>query len=145
MIFVFRRFGSLLALVFAVTSLSAEEMVVDFSRDIRPILSENCFFCHGPDANQRQADLRMDTRDGALSVIEAGNSTAGDLIERLLTDDDDLRMPPANSNRAVSAEEVDLIRKWIDQGAEWEKTLVVSADHQTQCPQSRFRFGRAAA
>ena len=94
---------------------------VDFVRDIRPILSENCVFCHGPDENQRQADLRLDTHDGALSVIETDDADASELLSRLITDDDDLKMPPPDSNRALTKQQIDLVRTWIDQGAKWEQ------------------------
>jgi len=62
---------------------------IDFNRDIRPILSDKCNFCHGPDENTREAGLRLDIRDEAIDVIESG-----ELIERINSDDDDLRMPP---------------------------------------------------
>ena len=107
-----------------VARLAAE---IDFARDIRPILSENCFFCHGPDAKQREADLRLDTADGAASVIEAShNSTASELFQRLVSDDDDARMPPSDSNRSLTAAQIGLIGQWIDDGARWAKPLVVS-------------------
>ncbi len=94
---------------------------VDFVRDIRPILSENCFFCHGPDSDQREADLRLDTPDGAATVIVPSESEASELLARLITDDDDLKMPPPDSNRTVTPAQTELIRRWIDQGASWQQ------------------------
>ena len=95
---------------------------VDFSRDIRPILSNTCFKCHGPDANTREADLRLDTRDdvvGDNTVIVPGNIQDSELYQRLISDDPDLLMPPPESGRSLDPEEIELIRKWIDQGAAW--------------------------
>lgn len=95
---------------------------VDFNQDVRPILSENCFFCHGQDPNQRQADLRLDQREPA---IEAGAITPGDiesyLIERIYSDDSDLLMPPPDSNRQLSDQQKEVLRSWIEQGAEYQE------------------------
>ncbi len=98
-------------------SLSAEK--IDFNRDIRPILSENCFHCHGPDAEQRQADLRLDEHAGALEAIKAGDRQKSELFLRVSTTDEDLRMPPVDSNRILSAKQIKLLGDWIDQGADW--------------------------
>ncbi len=93
---------------------------IDFARDVRPILSENCSFCHGPDDQQREADLRLDTSDGAWSVIDKGSSSTSELYQRLISDDMDTVMPPPESNRELSEEQVEILRRWIDQGASWE-------------------------
>ncbi len=94
---------------------------VDFVRDIRPIISENCSFCHGPDEATREADLRLDTAAGAWSVLEKNHSDQSELVRRITTDDADELMPPADSNRSLSPREKELIRRWIDQGAQWEQ------------------------
>ena len=94
---------------------------VDFVRDIRPIISENCVFCHGPDEAQRHADLRLDTEDGAMSAITAGDHHASDLFDRISNDDANTVMPPPESNRQLTATQIKLIGQWIDQGAAWEK------------------------
>ncbi len=76
---------------------------VDFARDIRPLLSDNCFACHGPDAKQRKADLRLDTREGALvyidgtSAVVPGKPSESELVRRVTTDDEDDLMPPPDS------------------------------------------------
>ncbi|MCX7390908.1 MAG: DUF1549 domain-containing protein, partial [Planctomycetia bacterium] len=99
---------------------------IRFDRDIHPILSENCFACHGPDADKREADLRLDsleeaTRDlGGQVAIVPGNSQASHLIERILSTDPDIQMPPAKSNKNLSLEQRNLLRQWIDQGAHYE-------------------------
>ena len=106
------------------TACSAEGSV-DFNRDIRPILSDRCFACHGPDAAAREAELRVDLREDALAdrggyaVIVPGDASQSTIIERLTTDDPDERMPPVDFGKELSEQEVDLIRQWIDQGAEW--------------------------
>jgi len=92
---------------------------IDFSRDIRPILSDNCFFCHGPDAKRREADLRLDQRESALAVVKAGDSAASELIRRITSSDPDELMPPPKSHRELTAAQKELIARWIDAGAAW--------------------------
>lgn len=100
--------------------------VVEFNRDIRPILSDNCIFCHGPDNNKREADLRLDTElgllgaDGLPGVVKAGKPEESELFRRLLTTEESERMPPASSHKSLTAEQIDLIRRWIEQGAQYE-------------------------
>jgi mono/diheme cytochrome c family protein len=99
---------------------------IDFSREIRPILSDKCFACHGPDAQARQANLRLDTREGAFAdrggyrVIVPGNSAASKLYQKISARDQSVRMPPVTSGRTLTPAQVELIRRWIDQGAPWE-------------------------
>ena len=92
-----------------------------FNRDVRPILSDLCFACHGPDTNHREADLRLDQRDGALSVIQVNDASASELVRRMLSHDDQERMPPPKSNRQPTKEQIEIIKRWIDQGAVWEE------------------------
>ena len=94
---------------------------VDFARDIRPIISENCVFCHGPDEAERQADLRLDTEEGALTVLEPQDPESSELYQRIITDDPDTLMPPLDSNRKLTAEQIDLVSRWIKAGAKWEQ------------------------
>lgn len=94
---------------------------VDFVRDIRPIISENCAFCHGPDEASREADLRLDLESGAAAVIENGNSAESELYRRLISDDEFELMPPPDSNRSLTPKQIELVRRWIDQGAPWEQ------------------------
>jgi len=92
---------------------------VDFDREIRPILSDKCFTCHGPDAEARQADLRLDTKEGILDyVVVPGEPDDSELVLRITSDDDDYRMPPPASRRTLSDEDKELIRRWIAEGAE---------------------------
>lgn len=106
---------------------SAKERKVDFDRDIRPILSDNCFHCHGPDAKNRKAKLQLNTFELATSkrkrgaAIIPGNAKASDLIKRMITADEDDVMPPTDSNRHVSKEEIELLKHWINEGAEYSE------------------------
>ena len=99
---------------------------IDFNRDIRPIFSANCYFCHGPDKNKRKADLRLDTKDGLFSVREdrhtviPDNPDDSELFRRITAADPDVRMPDPKSNKRLSYREIALIRKWIEQGAPWK-------------------------
>ncbi|WP_202796962.1 DUF1553 domain-containing protein [Pedosphaera parvula] len=100
---------------------------VNFSRDVLPILSDNCYQCHGPDEGARKAKLRFDTKDGAFrvkdgkAVIAPGKSSKSELIRRITTTDVDDLMPPPKSNRKLTAQQIDLLRRWIDQGAVWSR------------------------
>lgn len=98
---------------------------IQFNRDIRPILAENCFQCHGPDEKKRAAKLRIDTRDGATAMrkhgpaIVPGQSGKSSLIQRVRATDED-RMPPPESGKKLTARQLELLQKWIDQGAEYQ-------------------------
>ena len=93
-----------------------------FSREVLPILSENCFSCHGPDEANRKADLRVDSRDGALQALVPGNAEASELIARILSDEDDLVMPPPSSHKPrLKPDEVATLKAWIQSGATWGK------------------------
>jgi hypothetical protein len=94
---------------------------VRFGRDILPILSENCYKCHGPDEKARKAKLRLDIREGAMKVVEPGKSDESKIIRRVFSSDPEERMPPPKSNRKLNAEQKDLLRRWVDQGAPWGK------------------------
>ena len=94
---------------------------VDYNRDIRPILSDNCFACHGPDARQRKADLRLDIREAVLAhdkVLVPGKSSESELIRRLVATDNKL-MPPKKSGKSLTPAQIDLLRRWVDQGASY--------------------------
>ncbi|MGB7159871.1 MAG: PSD1 and planctomycete cytochrome C domain-containing protein [Tepidisphaeraceae bacterium] len=99
---------------------------VDFNRDIRPILSENCYVCHGPDKNKRKADLRLDTKEGIFStpdeatIVVPREPDKSALLQRISTDDEDDRMPPSKTGKTLKPEQVALIKRWIEEGAEWK-------------------------
>lgn len=116
----FRPFILFLAVsTVSLTATAADESQVQFSRDILPLLSENCFFCHGPDDQNRQADLRLDTEDGALQAIDRSAPDESALLERILSDDADVMMPPPDSNRRLTSDQKELLRRWIREGAKW--------------------------
>jgi hypothetical protein len=105
----------------------AAEPPVSFNRDIRPILSDRCFQCHGPDENQRQAELRLDVPDGLTAkrdsgvVIAPGKPDESQLWQRITAADPAERMPPAESGKKLSQQEIATLRSWLEQGAKWEK------------------------
>ena len=115
---------------------------IDFNRDIRPILSSACFSCHGPDDDSREADLRLDTHDGALAdlgdyaAIVPGNAEESEAMRRILSEDPDERMPPAEGHEPLPEEEIDLLRRWIDQGASWSEHWAFSAPERPSVPQT---------
>lgn len=97
---------------------------VDFNLDVRPILSNNCLLCHGPDPEGVQAGLRLDSRDAAtieldsgMTAVVPGKPAESELIARILSDDEDLRMPPTDHGAALTPEQVDILKRWIEQGA----------------------------
>ncbi|MEM1293865.1 MAG: DUF1553 domain-containing protein [Verrucomicrobiota bacterium] len=92
-----------------------------FNRDVRPILSDNCFFCHGPDKETREGGLRLDTEEGALDAIVRGDPDASELIYRVLHGDDYELMPPPKSSRTLSEAEKQTLVKWVSQGAKWQE------------------------
>jgi hypothetical protein len=100
---------------------------VDFQREVRPILSNNCFQCHGPDEKTRLAGLRLDTREGAFEqrkdglVITPGNPKASLLIRRVTSANQALRMPPVHSKKTLTADQVGTLNRWIEQGADWKE------------------------
>ncbi|MDB5298691.1 MAG: hypothetical protein JWO87_354, partial [Phycisphaerales bacterium] len=99
---------------------------VDFNRDIRPIFSDNCYACHGPDKNKRKAGLRLDTQAGIFSKIEdrttvlPGHAGESELFRRITAADPKERMPDPKSNKRLTDREVALVKKWIEQGATWK-------------------------
>ena len=110
---------ALLAVALAATFYFADATEVSFDRDIRPLLSDNCFHCHGPDSQERKAKLRLDTRSGALadlggySSVAPGDPAKSELFLRISSDDPEEKMPPHDSNRKLSKKEIDLLKQWI--------------------------------
>jgi mono/diheme cytochrome c family protein len=101
---------------------------VDFNRQILPLLSENCFACHGPDASQRKAKLRLDTKEGAFAELRSGGhaivpgkSADSKIIEKITAADPQDRMPPAKTGKQLKPEQLALLKQWIDEGARWNQ------------------------
>jgi hypothetical protein len=96
---------------------------IEFNRDVRPILSDNCFYCHGPDKNHREADLRLDLRDEAITAkaIVPGKTGESELIARIVTTDEDDLMPPPDSHKKLTVRQKSILTKWIEQGATYQQ------------------------
>ncbi|MFO1062426.1 MAG: PSD1 and planctomycete cytochrome C domain-containing protein [Pirellulales bacterium] len=114
----------------------------NFSRDVRAILSDKCFQCHGPDEAKRQGGLRLDVRESALDkgdsgkhAIVAGKADESELIRRLVTSDADSHMPPAETKKVLTKEEVETLRRWIDAGAKYEGHWAFSTVVRPDVPQ----------
>ena len=117
------------------TAPSAAEEGVRFSRDVLPILSENCFACHGPDESQRKADLRLDTQEGALSALSPENPAESKLLLRVLSIDDEVVMPPPTSHKKrLTARQAETLRRWIEAGAPWGKHWAFERPIQVEPP-----------
>ena len=112
---------------------------LNFNRDIRPILSENCFYCHGVDGNKREADLRLDVREDALAMeaIVPGSLEDSEMYYRIHSEDEDEIMPPPESNRILTAEQKKILDRWIKEGAQYEKHWAFVAPIKKQVPQVR--------
>ena len=99
---------------------------VDFDLEIRPILSDHCFQCHGPDEQQREADLRLDVAEqvfadrGEYSVVVAGNRDQSELYRRITSTDEDERMPPVGTKHKLTRQQIERLGQWIEQGAPWK-------------------------
>ena len=131
----------LMALVVVGSAAIAAERPIDFNRDVRPILSDTCFACHGPDAAQRTTELRLDMRDSAVAKLESenvaivpGDPAASELIRRLTTDDEFSKMPPAETNKHVTPQQVEILRRWIAEGAEYKPHWAYLPPHRPTLP-----------
>ncbi len=124
------RFFSLFILILLILTIHVEVVnakKIKFDRDVLPILSDKCFACHGPDPATRQADLRLDIKEGAFSepsgypIIVPGEPENSELVLRITHENLDTRMPPQSQNRQPTQEQIDTIIQWIAEGAEWEE------------------------
>lgn len=134
----------LLAAAFICTQAAAQSPPqlprVDFSRDIRPILSDKCFACHGPDAEFREAELRLDIRSGVFEhpgkrkIVVPGKTGESLLWRRITHADPDQVMPPPDSGKTLSEQQRELLRRWIEQGAEWREHWAFTAPVRPEVP-----------
>ncbi|MEX2141688.1 MAG: PSD1 and planctomycete cytochrome C domain-containing protein [Pirellulales bacterium] len=121
-------FGTALALwlLGALSAAAAEPPKIQFNRDIRSILSQNCFACHGPDDDAREADLRLDIKAGLFGPVSdgvavvPGKAQASVLLQRIKSSDPDQRMPPADSGKKLTAEQIQTLERWVASGADWQ-------------------------
>ena len=118
--------GCLLLLQAASSADAAEPL--KFNRDIRPILSEHCFQCHGPDNNTREAGLRLDDREQAIQPAESdeiaivpGKPGSSELVRRIFSEDEDLVMPPPDFNKTLTAAQKQMLKQWVAEGAGYER------------------------
>ena len=113
---------------------------VSFNRDIRPILSDVCFKCHGPDEQQRVGKFRLDTKAGAFARVDGGHAVVphdvdGSLLfQRLTSSDAEVRMPPPDSGRTLTAQQIELLRQWITDGAQWQEHWAFISPQQPDLP-----------
>jgi hypothetical protein len=115
---------------------SQAQDAVDFARDIQPLLAENCFACHGKDADTRAADLRLDERDSAIDfgAIEEGDAENSTLIERVYEEDPDVIMPPPESGKKLTDKQKDLLKRWVEEGAPYAKHWSLVAPTKAELP-----------
>lgn len=111
-----------LSLCMLLSAFAYADAKIEYNKHIRPILAENCFACHGVDSDSREADLRLDQREAAIDMgaIEPGDIEASEMIARILTDDPDLVMPPPETKKSLTDAQKDLLRQWIQSGAEYQ-------------------------
>src|SRR5262249_13686821 len=134
-------FCSLGVLQSATRATEGSSKPVDFNRDILPILSDNCFICHGPDESRRKANLRLDVKAsefanrGGYYVVLPGKSAESKLYQKVSAKDETERMPPTFANRTLTAAQVDLIKRWIDEGAPYEKHWAFVAPKRPPVPE----------
>src|SRR5438128_3939334 len=114
---------------------------VDYQRDIRPLLADKCFACHGRDAEHREGGLRLDEREAALKggesgekAITPGQPDKSELVRRIFSSDPDERMPPAKSKKELSAGEKELLRRWVAEGAEYKAHWAFTAPVKPPVP-----------
>lgn len=131
----------LLGLVFGINLVGhAAEREIEFNRDVRPILSDKCFACHGPDEKTREAELRLDLRESAIAdrdgsyVISPGKPELSTLLERITSQEEYEQMPPPDAGQPLNAEEVDIIKRWIKQGAAYEAHWAYLAPQRPEVP-----------
>ena len=130
------RLGRLFVVAtFPSTIVSGAEL--DFNRDVRPILSDNCFFCHGFDEHERKADLRLDTAEGAAAVVLSKGGVESEFIYRILTDDKDDLMPPEDSHKTLSSEEIAILKQWVAEGAEYDEPWAYVQPEKADSPAVR--------
>jgi hypothetical protein len=138
------RFALVFALVVAPGSrLTAGE--VDFNRDIRPILSENCYHCHGPDKSTRKAKMRLDVREAALDkeAFVPGNPAESELLTRVRSTDPEEQMPPPDSHKKLTASQKDLLERWIAEGAEYQPHWAYIVPQRPAVPSGDSQAGPA--
>jgi hypothetical protein len=110
---------------------------VRFNRDVRPILSQTCFVCHGTDADQREAELRLDQEEGIRKAFAPGRLKQSEAWQRITSDDPDKQMPPADARLKLKPADKETLRRWIEQGAKWEGHWAFISPQRPDVPETR--------
>ncbi|HEX3870355.1 MAG TPA: PSD1 and planctomycete cytochrome C domain-containing protein [Pirellulales bacterium] len=128
------------------------EEPLQYNRDIKPILSGNCFFCHGPDHESRQAGLRLDSRDEAVEAADSGTLAIvpgkpeeSEMIRRIFADDEDERMPPPDSHKSLTAEQKELLKRWVAEGAAYQTHWLYAPLERPPFPKVKQRAWASSA
>ncbi|MEO9590898.1 c-type cytochrome domain-containing protein [Rhodopirellula bahusiensis] len=121
---------------------AASKAEIDFGRDIRPILSDHCFACHGPDEHDRQAGVRLDSAEGIADVIDQDEWAASLLIERIATDDSDMIMPPEDFHKPLSPKQIELLNQWVSEGAAYASHWAFTAPRRHELPTDSSKADR---
>ena len=123
----------------------AADRKIEFNRDVRPILSNNCYQCHGPDKNQLQAGLRLDKPEIATAKLESGQTAiipkdlvSSGLVARIISTDPNEKMPPPDSGKSISPEEIEILKQWVAQGAEFQGHWSFIPAVRREPPATRF-------
>src|SRR5262249_23986143 len=125
---------SAVGLVALLAPLSAADKV-DFNRDVRYVLADNCFRCHGPDDKVRKAGLRLDSRAAATAkAIVPGKVAESNLIQRITAANEEQRMPPAASGKKLSAAQINVLKRWVEEGAEYKGHWAFIAPTRPELP-----------
>ncbi|MDO1445482.1 PSD1 and planctomycete cytochrome C domain-containing protein [Rhodocytophaga aerolata] len=129
------------------TVLASKSNKIDFNYQVKPILSDKCFACHGPDEKKRDSGLRLDTEEGAFMALKSdphtfaivrGNPEQSMLVKRIFSEDPTFRMPPAESNLVLTEEEKNILKRWIEQGAEYKKHWAFIPPQKAKLPEKQF-------
>src|SRR3954470_9587842 len=156
------RFALAPALLVFVLAARGSAAPVDFNRDVQPILSENCYHCHGQDGKKREADLRLDRKEGAyrtkdgVTTVKPGDPDGSELIVRIFSTDKEDVMPPPKSHRELTQPQKELLKRWVKEGAPWADHWAFVAPKLPEVPPApegtsavnaidRFVFSRLAA
>ncbi|MBI2806453.1 MAG: PSD1 domain-containing protein [Planctomycetes bacterium] len=130
-----KKLSILIGILGAASPLAAQPAKrIEFNRDIRPILSEYCYNCHGPAKSTRKGDLRLDTKDGAMTVIAPGKLKGSLLYQRITSLDVRERMPPAKTGKKLNERQIELVKRWIEQGAPWQEHWAFIAPKRPDLP-----------
>src|SRR5687767_2732729 len=118
-------------------SAPASPAPLSFNRDIRPILSNNCFACHGPDENKRETDFHFDTKEGMFleeGIVVPGSAAKSVLVKKITEPDPKDRMPPPDSGHSLTDNQIALLKRWIDEGARWDTHWAYTAPASAEPP-----------